>query len=70
MNDNKPAHIIQFQIVRGPDRMTGSRNDGGALLLFFALDSGGQMWRGEAIDTTEPIWSKVTGPFDPASVAG
>jgi hypothetical protein len=59
--------IIQFQIIREPDHMVGSRNDGGGLLLFFSLDSTGQLWRGTADDVRgEPTWSKVTGPFDPA----
>lgn len=44
--------------------MTGTRNDGGASLLFFALDSDGQMWRGTATASTEPRWAKLTGPFD------
>jgi hypothetical protein len=58
--------IVHFQIIREPDRMVGSRNDGGGLLLFFSLDSEGQLWRGTADDIAgQPTWSKVLGPFDP-----
>jgi hypothetical protein len=60
------AHVVQFHVIRGPDQMVGSRNDGGASLLFFALDSDGQMWRGTASDTAQPVWTKVTGPLDAA----
>jgi hypothetical protein len=44
----------------------GSRNDGGALLLFFSLDSAGQLWRGTAVASEQPVWCKVTGPLDAA----
>lgn len=58
-------HIIQFQIIREPDQMVGSRNDGGGRLLFFSLDSAGQLWRGTTDDVRgEPTWSKVIGPLD------
>jgi hypothetical protein len=43
--------------------MTGTRNDGGSVLLYFALDSDGQMWRGAATDATELAWTKILGPF-------
>jgi hypothetical protein len=57
--------IIQFQIIREPDHMVGSRNDGGGLLLFFALDTTGQLWRGTTADVLgQPKWSRVPGPLD------
>jgi hypothetical protein len=45
--------------------MAGSRNDGGATLFFFALDSTGQLWRGTATDLDQPVWSRFLGPLSP-----
>jgi hypothetical protein len=67
--------VVQFQVIRGPDEMVGSSNQGGARLFFFALDSTGQLWRGVAEEGKEksdvkgtsgqPIWSRIVGPLDP-----
>jgi hypothetical protein len=59
--------VIQFHVIRGPDEMVGSRNQGGALLFFFALDSTGQLWRGESKDNAQPTWSRIAGPLDTAT---
>jgi hypothetical protein len=63
--------VIQFHVIRRPDRMVGSRNDGGADLLFFSLDSSGQLWRGVAPDAGgQPAWSKVDGPLEAPHTVG
>ena len=64
--------VVQFQVIRGPDEMVGSSNQGGARLFFFALDSTGQLWRGVAEEgkgegkgaSAQPIWTRVVGPLD------
>jgi hypothetical protein len=65
MHNDGTRQIVQFHVIRGPDQMVGSRNDGGGNLLFFSLDSTGQLWRGTAPDVFgQPTWSKVVGPLE------
>jgi hypothetical protein len=67
MDVDRPNRVVQFQIIRGPDQMVGSKNDGGARLFFFALDASGQLWRGTAAtELSEPAWSRLTGPLQTA----
>jgi hypothetical protein len=65
-----PALIVQFQVIRGPDEMIGSKNQGGARLFFFALDSLGQLWRGVEEEGAQPTWSPISGPLNPPSGNG
>jgi hypothetical protein len=66
-----PCQVVQFHVIRGPDEMVGSSNQGGASLFLFALDSTGQLWRAVvAAKDSQPSWSRMVGPLDPRPTAG
>ena len=66
-----PCQVVQFHVIRGPDEMVGSSNQGGASLFLFALDSSGQLWRAVvATEDGQPNWSRMVGPLDPRPTAG
>lgn len=66
-----PCQVVQFHVIRGPDEMVGSSNQGGASLFLFALDSAGQLWRAVvATEDGQPNWSRMVGPLDPRPSVG
>ena len=62
---DSPGQVVQFHVIRGPDEMVGSSNQGGASLFLFALDSTGQLWRAVTAEDGQPNWSRMVGPLDP-----